>query len=32
MWNYIMDSVHYKQEQSLIEPFTNLSENKSDGM
>ena len=27
-----MDSVHYKQEQSLIEPFTNLSENKSDGM
>ena len=27
-----MDSVHYKQEQSLIEPYTNLSENESDGM
>ena len=27
-----MDSVHYKQEQPLIEPYTNLSENKSDGM
>ena len=27
-----MDSDHYKQEQPLIEPYTNLSENKSDGM
>lgn len=27
-----MDSVHYKQQQPLIEPYTNLSENKSDGM
>ncbi len=28
----IMDSDHHKQKQPLIEPYTNLSENKSDGM
>lgn len=27
-----MDSDHHKQKQPLIEPYTNLYENKSDGM